>query len=52
MECSNQSKVCFFKTKDKKCKFELFHRLSGYTADKQPFKIPDELWPLSKLWLK
>ena len=32
-------------------KFELFHRLSNFTANKNPCRVPDQLWPMTKLWL-
>ena len=33
-------------------KFELFHKLTNFTADKMPSVIPDLLWPMTKLWIK
>ena len=32
--------------------FALFHQLSNYEAELQPCKIPRELWPIEKIWLK
>ena len=33
-------------------KFQLFHKLTNFTADKIPLPIPEVLWPMSKIWVQ